>query len=126
LWESQTAVEAQPEIETQNVAQGEQESQGMSEETVHNAVENHRTLTVSANDFAGLEERVLRTIALVKQEREARAAAEGRAERAEASFAEAVAKIEQLQSDLSAMRTEREQVKTRVERLLEQLDALEV
>ena len=34
--------------------------------------------------------------------------------------------MEQLQSELSALRAERDQVRQRVERLLEQLDALEL
>lgn len=117
LWQTEIAVEVQPEnVETKpevNVAEEE-------------AVKEPRALTVSMNDFAGLEERVLRAVALVKQERQARAAVEERAERAEAALREQATNAEQMQAELSALRAERDQVKTRVERLLEQLDALEL
>ena len=116
LFESATAVETQQE----GVEIKPEES--MTEE----AVQEPRALTVSMNDFAGLEDRVLKAVALVKQERQARAEAEQRAERAEASLNDLSMKVETMQSDLNALRSEREQVKTRVDRLLEQLDALEL
>ena len=45
-------------------------------------------LALSANDFSALEERILRTIELVKRERQARTAAEERAAKAEAQLTE--------------------------------------
>jgi len=117
LWPSEAAVETRPEDSEANV-----------EENVagEEAVQEPRALTVTVNDFAGLEERVMRAVTLVKQERQARAAAEERAERAESALGEQVPRIEQMQSELTALRAERDQVKTRVERLLQQLDALEL
>lgn len=104
-------------------------------------------LAVSVNDFSALEERIRRAVDLVKREREARAIAEARAAelethashagtqqaeiearatRAEAQMHEQSALVEQLKSELSALRAERDQVRERVERLLKQLDALEL
>lgn len=112
------------------------------------------TLAVSLNDFSALEERVLRAVDLVKRERQERAAAEARAAQAEeravqnadhAVQAEARAVqaeeravhaetklreqtpvVESIQSEVKALRTERDHVRQRVERLLEQLDGLEL
>lgn len=117
LWQSEVALEVKPDTE-----QGKPEVNVAGEEAVHEP----RALTVSMNDFAGLEDRVLRAVALVKQERQARGEAEARAERAEAMLTEHAQKTEQMQAELAALRAEREQVKTRVDRLLQQLDALEL
>jgi hypothetical protein len=84
------------------------------------------TLALSADDFAALEERVLRAVSLVKRERAAREAAEQRATEAEAQLRGQQPLVDGLQKELSALRTEREHVRQRVERLLSQLDALEV
>lgn len=83
-------------------------------------------IAVSADDFSALEARVLRTVELVKKEREARAAAEERAAQAEAQLNEQSPAVEQLQQEIRALRAERDQVRQRVERLLAQLDALEL
>jgi chromosome segregation ATPase len=83
-------------------------------------------LTLSADEFSALEERVMRAVNLVKQERQARAAAEKRVETVEAQLREAAPLADNLQKEVSALRDEREQVRRRVERLLSQLDALEL
>jgi hypothetical protein len=111
-------------------------------------------LAVSLNDFSALEERVLRAVDLVRRERQERAAADARAAQAEeravqnadrAVQAEARAAqaeeravhaetklreqtpvVEGIQSEVKALRTERDHVRQRVERLLEQLDGLEL
>jgi len=102
------------------------------------AVETHPeaeagALAVSANDFSALEERVLRAVDLVKQERQHRAEAEIRAVQAEERATQAEARlheqapvIEGLMSELKALKSERDHVRHRVERLLEQLDGLEL
>jgi chromosome segregation ATPase len=84
------------------------------------------TLSLSADDFAALEERILRAVNLVKRERAAREAAEQRATEAEAQLREQQPLVDGLRKELDALRAEREQVRQRVERLLAQLDALEV
>jgi FtsZ-binding cell division protein ZapB len=78
-----------------------------------------QTLAVSADDFSSLEERVLRAVALLKQERSARAEAEAR-------LREQAQSIEDLHKENTALRSERNEVRQRVERLLSQLDALEL
>jgi hypothetical protein len=83
-------------------------------------------LALSVDDFSALEDRILRAVNLVKRERIARAEAEARATAAEALTAEQGAKIELLQSELNTLRAERDHVRQRVERLLSQLDALEL
>jgi phage shock protein A len=98
------------------------------------------TLAMSADEFSALEERILRAVNLVKRERLARSAAEERATAAEAKAAEQAQsaenlqketenlqkETENLQKELENLRAERDQVRQRVERLLSQLDALEV
>ncbi len=101
-------------------------------ETVAEAQENHEThgegtaLAVSADDFSALEERILRAVEVVKHERSARAAAEDRAAKAEAQAREEKELADQLHKDLDALRAERDHIRQRVERLLTQLDAIEI
>jgi chromosome segregation ATPase len=104
-------------------------------------------LALSVDDFSALEERVRRAVDVVKRERQARMAAEARAAELEARATQAEKRqadfaaratlaeaqlqtqspvVEQLQSELTALRTERDQVRQRVERLLKQLDTLEL
>ena len=83
-------------------------------------------VALSVDEFSALEERILRTVNLVKQEREARAAAEERASSLETQLREQAPLAERLQTEVSALRDERDHVRQRVERLLAQLDALEV
>jgi len=129
LWASETEVDLEPQPEVQ-VLQPEPH------QTHHDAI----PLAVSAVDFSALEERVLRAVELVKSERLARAAAEARTAQAEerAARAEALAAgvqdslhrqeplIQQLQAELTALKSERDTVRQRVERLLAQLDSLEL
>jgi chromosome segregation ATPase len=95
-------------------------------------------LAVSVSDFSALEERIRRAVLLVKREREAELEThasqagtrqleiEARAAQAEAQVHEQSALVEQLKGELNALRAERDQVRERVERLLKQLDALEL
>ena len=84
------------------------------------------TLALSLDDFSSLEDRILRAVNLVKRERLARAAAEERAAQAEAKLHEQEQLTEQVQKEIDALRGEREHVRQRVEKLLTQLDALEL
>ncbi len=84
------------------------------------------TLALSADEFSSLEDRILRAVNLVKRERLARTAAEERATQAETRVAEQIPHVEQLEKENAALRAERDQVKQRVERLLGQLDSLEL
>lgn len=83
-------------------------------------------LALSTSDFSALEERVARTVKLVKTERQARAAAEERASSLDSQLAEKSVLVKSLQEEIHALNAERDQVRQRVERLLSQLDALEV
>jgi hypothetical protein len=87
-------------------------------------IEAEQALTV--DDFAALEERVLRAVSLVRRERQARAAAEERVAALEAELLQAAPVAEKLYLEVNALRVEREQVRQRVERLLSQLDSLEL
>jgi FtsZ-binding cell division protein ZapB len=84
------------------------------------------TLVMSASDFAALEERVLRAVNLVKRERVARAEAEERATLMEVRASELTDQMDNLQKEISGLRAERQEIKQRVDRLLAQLDELEV
>lgn len=84
------------------------------------------TLAMSANEFAALEERILRAVNLVKRERLARTEAEERAAAAESLMNEQGLTIDNLQKEIASLRAEREAVKERVDRILAQLDTLEV
>src|ERR1700679_3578989 len=75
-------------------------------------------LTLSANDFSALEQRILRAVEVVRRERLARNLAEERASRAEVQLREQLPHVEQLEKDLNALRAERDHVRERVERLL--------
>jgi chromosome segregation ATPase len=89
--------------------------------------EEPETLTVlTVDDFAALEERIVRAVSLVRREREARVAAEERLLLLESQVLAHAPELEQLQQEVASLRTEREQVRQRVERLLGQLDALEL
>jgi uncharacterized coiled-coil protein SlyX len=84
------------------------------------------SLSLSAADFSALEERVVRAVELVKRERQARAAAEERAAKAESQLGEQGPVVDQLRQEVRSLRAERDQVRQRVERLLAQLDSLEL
>jgi septal ring factor EnvC (AmiA/AmiB activator) len=84
------------------------------------------TLALSANDFSALEDRILRAVNMVRRERQIRAEAQERATLAEAQLREQAQSLTQLQKELNSMRAERDRVLQRIDRLLAQLDALEL
>jgi len=83
-------------------------------------------LTVSADDFSALEDRIVRAVEMVKRERQGRIAAEERAEQAEVELRQTTPRIELLERELITLKNERDHVRQRVERLLGQLDALQL
>lgn len=126
-WNAEVAEEAKPEAHT------EPNSQPAPEHTSQGSASEQETLTLSANDFSALEERIVRAVEVVRRERHARSAAEERANKADERVSHAEAQLhdqsqqqELLEKEISALRAEREQVRERVERLLGQLDALEL
>jgi septal ring factor EnvC (AmiA/AmiB activator) len=90
------------------------------------AAEEPAAVALSADEFSALEERVLRAVNLVKRERSERADAEKRAAAAEALLAEQASRFSRTQHEIEHLRAERDQVRQRVERILAQLDALEM
>ena len=84
------------------------------------------TVAMSLDDFSSLEDRILRAVNLVKRERLARTAAEDRATEVEAKLQEQTAAGDELQKEVNALRAERDHIRQRVEKLLTQLDALEL
>ena len=111
---------------TAEQTQGEAKPENQPEAPHQEAAAAAGTLALSADDFMALEERILRAVEMVKRERLARAAAEERATQAETKLQEHGTRFEQLEKELHALKGEREHVRQRVERLLTQLDGLEL
>ena len=86
------------------------------------------TATITVDEFQALEQKVLRAVEIVKREREARAAAEAEVAALRAQLeAQAATQGEALtaaQSELTALTKERDVVRTRVEKMLQQMDEL--
>jgi hypothetical protein len=85
---------------------------------------NDAELNLTADDFNALEQRVLRTVELLKKEREARATAEQNANTLQQLLDEQSAQLTKVQEQVKAFEQERETVRQRVERLLNQLDEI--
>jgi hypothetical protein len=79
---------------------------------------------ISATEFVSLEEKVYRTIELLKAAREARANAERDAQRVREQLEEREDENDQLRKELVTLRKEREEVKGRVEKMIGSIDAL--
>ena len=116
LWNSGVVEEAEPEA-----AAVEEVAEPVAEPTADASA-----AALSVDEFTALEERIVRTVNLVKQERQARAAAEERANELDAQLRDQAPLADRLQAEVSTLRDERDHVRQRVERLLAQLDALEV
>ena len=87
-----------------------------------NAVE---AAAVPANaDFQSLEEKILRTIELLKVERAAKATAEKATARLREQLTEREEELDSVRAELVALRREREEVRTRVEKMLGQIESL--
>ena len=80
--------------------------------------------TVSVDEFQALEQRVLRTVELIRKERELRANAEAEVAAYKELLDQTSAEHSALTVELAAMKQEREQVKVRVDAMLKQMDEL--
>ena len=80
------------------------------------------TTTISVDEFQALEQRVMRTVELIRTEREARASAEAEITVLKELLDTASAETSSLTVELAALKQERVQVKTRVDAMLKQLD----
>ena len=82
------------------------------------------TPSISVDEFQALEQKVLRAVEIVKREREARAAAEAEVaslrEQLESQLNSTIA----VEAELSTLNKERDQVRLRVEKMLQQMDEL--
>ena len=82
------------------------------------------TSTVSVDEFQALEQKVLRAVEIVKREREARAAAEAQVaslnEQLESQLTAQIA----VEAQLNTLSKERDGVRQRVEKMLQQMDEL--
>ena len=79
---------------------------------------------ISVDEFQALEQKVLRAVEIVRHEREARAAAEAEATSLREQLSRLTAQMTDAQSSVQTLNQEREAVKTRVERMLRQMDEL--
>ena len=79
---------------------------------------------ISADEFQALEQKVLRAIEIVKHEREARAAAEAEVQNLRAQLASQQEIQVTNESQLTTLNQERDVVRQRVEKMLQQIDEL--
>ena len=79
---------------------------------------------VSVDEFQALEQKVLRAVEIVKREREARAAAEAEVAALREQLNGAASQVQTAESQVAALSQERDAVRQRVERMLQQMDEL--
>jgi predicted nucleic acid-binding Zn-ribbon protein len=79
---------------------------------------------VPAEDFQALEEKVYRTIELYKAAKDARATAERDAKRLREQLEEREEENETMRRELVQLRKDREDIRSRVEKLLSQMETL--
>jgi chromosome segregation ATPase len=82
------------------------------------------TSTISIDEFLALEQKVQRAVEIVKREREARAAAESEAASLREQLATHQTAVSAAESELNTLTKEREVVRQRVEKMLQQMDEL--
>ena len=80
--------------------------------------------SISADEFQALEQKVLRAVEVIKREREARAAAEAEVATLRTQLSEAQSLSTMVESELTTLTKERETVRQRVEKMLQQMDEL--
>ena len=88
------------------------------------AVALEKSEQVSASEFHSLEEKIYKTIEMLKTAREAKAHAERDVKRLKEQLHEREEEFDQMKSQLVSLRKEREEVRSRVEKMLERIDAL--
>lgn len=79
---------------------------------------------IAADGFSALEQKIVRTVELLKSEREARAAAEHELAQMRKRVEADQTGMREIEGELKALRHERDTVRARVEKLMKQLDAL--
>ena len=82
------------------------------------------TSPISADEFQALEQKVLRAVEIVRREREARAAAEAEATALREQLEQLTSASNTAQTQITALNQERDTVRLRVEKMLQQMDEL--
>jgi hypothetical protein len=80
--------------------------------------------SISADEFQALEQKVLRAVEIVKREREARTAAEAEVASLREQLAAQQNAASANETELNTLNKEREAVRLRVEKMLQQMDEL--
>ncbi len=79
---------------------------------------------ISADEFQALEQKVLRAVEIVKREREARAVAEAEVASLREQLAIYQSNTRTVEAELNTLIKERDAVRLRVEKMLQQMDEL--
>lgn len=79
---------------------------------------------ISHDDFQALEQRVLRAVDIVRREREARAMAEAENAELREQLASLTSASNTAQEQITTLNQERESVRLRVEKMMQQIDEL--
>jgi chromosome segregation ATPase len=79
---------------------------------------------ISADEFQALEQKVLRAVEIVKKERESRAAAEAEVASLREQLASFQSNARATEAELTTLNKERDAVRLRVEKMLQQMDEL--
>lgn len=82
------------------------------------------TATISVDEFQALEQKVLRAVEIVKKEREARAKAEAEVASLKEQLEFQTLVASEAQAAVNTLSKDRETVKIRVEKMLQQMDEL--
>lgn len=79
---------------------------------------------ISADEFQALEQKVLRAVEIVRREREARAAAEAEVASLREQLEAATSASDSANTQITTLNQERDSVRLRVEKMLQQMDEL--
>lgn len=79
---------------------------------------------VSADEFQALEQKVLRAVEIVRREREARTTAEAEVIALRQQLEDLTSASNTAQTQITTLNQERDQVRLRVEKMLQQMDEL--
>lgn len=79
---------------------------------------------ISADEFQALEQKVLRAVEIVRRERDARTAAESEVAALRQQLEDLTAASNTAQTQITTLNQERDQVRLRVEKMLQQMDEL--
>jgi hypothetical protein len=82
------------------------------------------TATISVDEFQALEQKVLRAVEIIKQERESRAKAEAEIASLKEQLEFQTLVAQEAQTAVTSLTKDRETVKQRVEKMLQQMDEL--